>query len=324
MKLFLKRFILFVIPFIVIAYPVDLLLSHLIKDIKQYPGEFEVMKDIYNGTIESDIAIYGSSRAWIQISPEIIQDTLGKTVYNLGLDGHHFWLQYLRHLEYLRHNRKPEIIIISLDAFSLEIRNDLYAKEQYLPYMLWNKNIIRYTSRYEGYHWLDYYIPFFRYVGEREVIRQVFANIFSRNPGKKIRTRGYAGMNKVWNSDFDNAKSKLKVNRIKLKEQSVQLFYQFIDECKNMNIKLVFVCTPEYIEGQQRIHNRAEIISMYRDIAKKNGLVFIDYSNDAICLDKSMFYNSLHLNKTGSELMTKKLAGQLKSLLKKQETHFIK
>ncbi len=315
MKLFVKRLFLFFIPFAIIAYPLDLFLSSQVRHIKQFPGEHEVMKDIYDGRIQADIAIYGSSRAWVHVDPKILQDTLGKSAYNFGIDAHHFRLQYLRHLELFRLNKKPEMIIVSLDAFSLEMRKDLYGLEQYLPYMLWNENIREYTGSYKGYHWLDYNLPFVRYIGKKAVIQEVITHIFSTKTRPNIRESGYAGMDKTWNSDLEKAKSEMKSYKIKLHDKSVQLFHRFIKECKEQDIQLVFVCTPEYIEGQRFIENRTEIIEMYEQIARVNQIKFFDYSNDSMCLDRSLFYNSLHLNKTGAELFSAKFAGQLRKSL---------
>ena len=92
------------------------------------------------------MAIYGSSRAWLHIDPEIIEDSLDLTSYNFGIDGHNFRLQYLRHLEYLRKNNKPHIILHSIDIFTLQYEHDLFHMEQFLPFMLWNNNIRKYTS----------------------------------------------------------------------------------------------------------------------------------------------------------------------------------
>lgn len=314
MKLFLYRLVLFLLPFCIIAWPADLLLSHYFRKTIEFPGETEVMNAIYEGYIDSDIAIYGSSRAWVHINPQIILDSLGKTAYNFGIDAHHFRLQYLRHLEYLKHNRKPSHIIVSLDVFSLEIRKDLYGLEQFLPYMLWNRNIINYTSFYKGFEPMDYYLPLVRYIGRRKVVTTAVSNMTADHDLPKIRTRGFAGMDKTWNSDLDNARAEMKSYKIKLHQPSVQLFKKFLRECREMNITVTLVCSPEYIEGQQFVVNRDEIIAFYQDIAKENDLLFLDFSDDELCFNRAMFYNSLHLNKTGADIFTKKLTSRLRHL----------
>ncbi|MBE2208298.1 MAG: hypothetical protein IAE84_11975, partial [Saprospiraceae bacterium] len=82
--------------------------GYYLKQTKKAPGEFEVWNDIYNSNVNCDIAIYGSSRAWVHIDPKILSHILQLNVYNFGIDGHNFWLQYLRHIEFLKYNPKPK------------------------------------------------------------------------------------------------------------------------------------------------------------------------------------------------------------------------
>ena len=90
-------------------------------------------------------------------------------------------------------------------------------------------------------------------------------------------------------------------------------FEQFINECNRDGIKVIFVYSPEYIDGQVFVKNRKEIISKYQYFANKYNLDFFDYSNDTMCMKKEFFYNAEHLNKKGSELFTKKLVRDMKN-----------
>lgn len=313
MKQFLLKLFYFLLPFVVLAYPVDYGISYFLSQSNQTTGEFEVMNDIYSSKASCDVAIYGSSRAWVQIDTKIISDSLNLRAYNFGIDGHNFWLQYLRHLELLKNNNKPTNIILSLDVFTLHKRPNLYQPEQFLPYMLWNKNIIKYTSSYIGYNFVDYYIPCVRYFGKRESLGKSIKMALKITSFKKLRYNGFLGIDSEWNSDLENAKSKKKGYEIALDKKTSNLFENFIKNCKKSNINLIFVYTPEYIEGQKFVKNRSQIISMYTKFSKQYHIPFYDYSNDSISFQKKYFYNSLHLNKRGAELFTKKFIDTLKS-----------
>jgi tagatose-1,6-bisphosphate aldolase len=76
-------------------------------------------------------------------------------------------------------------------------------------------------------------------------------------------------------------------------------------------VKVVFVYTPEYIEGQKFIQGRKELISLYSKYSKQYNIPFYDFSNDVICYKKDFFYNSNHLNKDGAELFTRKFVDTL-------------
>ena len=106
MNKFLMRIFVFLLPIMAVLYPADYFLSTYLSDSKDYAaGEVKVWKDIYDGHVNSELVIYGSSRAWIHFSPKIIEDSLQISAYNLGMDGHNFSLQYLRHKELLKFNK---------------------------------------------------------------------------------------------------------------------------------------------------------------------------------------------------------------------------
>lgn len=313
MRKFTVKILFFILPLVVLILPLDYAISYFLSKSNQFPGEFEVMNDIYNSKANCEVAIYGSSRAWVHINPTIISDSLNLTAYNFGIDGHNFWLQYLRHLELLKHNEKPKKIILAVDLYSLQKRDDLYEPDQFLPYMLWNKNIEKYTNSYKGYSEYDYNIPLIRYSGKFHALKGSIKMLLMGSSNQSYRNKGYLGMDLKWNSDFDLAKAEMKSYKVKLEEQSIQLFESFIQECKNEKIDLILVYTPEFIEGQNFVSNRNEVIELFENLSNKYNLTFYDYSTDEICYNKNLFYNASHLNKFGSELFTKKLAAKIKA-----------
>ena len=61
----------FVIPVIAVSYFADLVISKELKKSNSYTfGEYSIWNDIYDGKINADIVIYGSSRAWVHFDPE--------------------------------------------------------------------------------------------------------------------------------------------------------------------------------------------------------------------------------------------------------------
>ena len=309
-----KYFLLFITPIIIIAYFVDVFISKNLKYSNRYAEkEYPTWNAIYEGKINSDLLIFGSSRAWIHIDPIMISDSLGISSYNLGIDGHNFWLQDLRYRELLKHNKRPKFIICSLDYFTLKKNKELYNSEQFLPYMLWNKDIKNSTISYEGFSTIDYEIPLLRYYGNYNAVETALRFSLGRLSNPITRVKGYQGRDEVWNSDFDNAKASIKRLEVTLDKPTIVLFENFLKECKSNNIKLIFVYTPEYIEGQKFVSNREQIFGLYNKFSEEYQIPFYDFSNDSISYQKKYFYNASHLNKLGSQLFTKKLIDTLKS-----------
>ncbi len=314
MKKFLLKIVAFSAPLLLLGGLADWYLSKKLRESNSYAeGEYPTWNAILENDKESDILIYGSSRAWVHVSPAILEDSLKMSTYNLGIDGHNFWLQYLRHQLYFKHHKDPKLIIQTLDFLTLMKQKTLYNPDQFLPYMLWNAEMKEATLSYEGYKFFDYEIPLVRYYGKLDALKEVKRLIQNPNDNPLERIQGYKGMDRDWNNDLQNAKSKYKKIDIELDQQSITLFEKYLRECQSKNIKMIFVYTPEYIEGQNLISNKKEIIQLYKKLSVKYNIPLYDYSDDELSMNKDNFYNALHLNKSGSEKFTRKLAATIKS-----------
>lgn len=309
---FMIRFLLFLLPVVLLVYPLDCMFSHLLlQKQSKYSGELEVWNDVLNSRIHSDMVIYGSSRAWTHFDPEILQEGTGLDVYNLGLDAHDFWFQYARHQYLIEHNPKPEVILLSLDSFCLIRRKDFYNYTQVLPFMLGDRFLYEHTKNYIGFSAPEYFIPLLRYAGESTALASSLSVLIPGANKEKLRYRGYEGRDEHWNKDFENAKSEYGQMELTIEPESRDLFLRFLKECQDDRIEVILVFSPVYVEGQQFIKNRKEIMNFYRDTAESFDISFLDYSSSDICLHKDYFYNSTHLNKTGAELFSHELATDL-------------
>lgn len=314
MKKFLIKFLLFILPLVLIAYSADVFISKQLKKSNSYTGgEYTTWNAILDGKVNADIVIYGSSRAWEHIDPNMIADSFHTSVYNLGIDGHTFWLQYLRHTQLLKFNSKPKLIIHSLDIFTLNKGKDLYNPDQFLPYMLFNNEIKNATLCYNGYQYLDYEIPLLRYYGKTDALKNTIKLYKDPLSDTVIRINGFQGKEQTWNTDFEKVKEKMDFFDAKYDSASIGLFERYLNECKSNNIKVVFVYTPEYFEGRKFIKNKDKLMAIYTMFSKKFDIPFLDYTDDPISYQKKYFYNVLHLNKTGAELFTTKLIDTLKT-----------
>ncbi|HEY1037852.1 MAG TPA: hypothetical protein VGF30_00525, partial [Bacteroidia bacterium] len=79
--------------------------------------------------------------------------------------------------------------------------------------------------------------------------------------------------------------------------------------------KLVFVVSPTYIKGSNRIVNRDEQIQVFGAIAKKNNIPFLDYTDDPICSDELLFADFYHMKKEGAQKFSLVFGRDLDSLL---------
>lgn len=316
MKLFIKKISIFLIPGLLLAYPADLFLSHLLKNTSSAQGEFEVWNDIYQSKTSVSIAIYGSSRAWIHIDPNILEDSLHRSAYNFGIDGQNIWLHLFRHNQIIRYNTKPKTILYSLDIFTLEPKSGYYNSKQHLPYLLWNEDYFNSELFPDIFNWYDYFIPMVRFQNKGDHILYSMLLYFRHAP---LRNKGFAGMDREWNTDFETIKARQKGFTTKIDSASVALLKSFLSECAKDSIQMIFVYTPEYIQGQKFTTNRSELMTLYKQIATEYNIPFLDYSNHEICYNRDNFYNATHMNVAAATRFSQILAEDIKPLLIQQK-----
>ena len=314
MKKFLIKLLLFAILLLLFSVLTDIVITRgLTKSKDKY---YVVWNDLVSGKINSPILIYGTSRARAHVNCKILEDSLHLSTYNLGIDGYTFNMEYCRHRLILENNIKPKYVIQTLDYHTLGKIEDLYQYEQFCPYFE-NKIILNTIKNYNGFSWVDYHLPLVRYYGSTKQISSALNVLLRPSHNVGNRYKGFYNIDSNWTFEFDSIKKIRGSLYQKLDMQTVALFNHYLNDLKRRNIKVIFVYTPEYIEGQKFVANRESIMALYKKISKKYAIPFLDYSSDSICLNRTYFYNAEHLNLRGSNLFSKKLASDLKKYIKK-------
>lgn len=285
----------------------DIVFSKKLESTNLNEGEFEVWSDIYKGDIKADLAIYGSSRAWVHFNPEILKNRTGLNTYNFGVDGQNFDIQYLRHQEYFENNIKPKLIVFSLDVFTFEKKDKLYNSDQFLPYMFQNSRYFNTLIETENFNLYDFILPSVRYFGKYEILYKVSES----NAFPKFRQKGFRGNKRSWVENQDRALENDSKYTVKIDFNLISKFKKTIKELKKQGVKLIFVYTPEYVKGQDFVQNREKIFEIYRMLSESEKIPFWDYSQDSISFEKQLFYNSEHLNDFGATIFSKKFSKDL-------------
>ncbi len=311
----LRRFFIAFIALYIGLLVLDIVLSKALLRTNLYAGEYEIWNDIYNKNIDEDLVYYGSSRTYVHINPKIMDDELGINSYNLGFNAYKIDFQKYRHDEFLKHYQ-PKNVIINLDINALtQVR--AFKSEQFLPMLFFNKELYLKIKKSLG---VDYkvkfreiFFPLIRYRhynnNGKNIIDEL-KNIYAKKINKKIRIKGFQGINRQWKDEkLDKAEIKVSVD---LKNDLIAM----IEDLKNINANVILINTPEYVSQIKSQTNRKEIINLYQSIANQYQIPFIDYSNDSISYNQKLFYNTNHLNAKGADIFTKQLAQDIKPYLK--------
>lgn len=311
MKKFLSNISIYIIFVLFMSLVIDYTLSKYLQN--THWRKYDTWTNIINSKFqENDLLIFGSSRAWVQISPAILDSVLGTNSYNLGIDGRPFRCQYLRWRLYNTfHNQKPKYIIQNIDYISTLNENDGYESEQFFPYF-WNIKFTNEAFKYEHFSNAQKYIPLYRYY------QNGICNILHKD--EHLLHKGYQGLERKWDPVIFNSMDSIMVLCDK---DTKKLFVEYATELFSSGINLIFVKTPMYIGAKNKMTSIHETDKIYEEISILYNIPILDYTFCDISNDSTLFYNVSHLNKKGAELFSYKLANDLKKYIQKEQATII-
>lgn len=322
MRKLILRLLVFSFILLAVSYPLDLMISNWVAKVRIITSEDELWRDIYNQEVDAECYIYGSSRAKTHIVPSIIEDSLHISTYNFGNSGQPFNAIYLQHRKIVEYVGYPQYIILSIDPATLTRPKEIFNERQFVPYMLWDMDYFRLLRGYEGFSTADYFVPLLRYYSRVNFVMAGAKEHFSPSNEPRDRVKGYKNniVNKIWTpeiEDLEESISDYPDNMVD--EEQLRLIGLFIEECKKNNVSLAFVYTPINSLALDIMDRKGVNYNNYiHQIADQYSVPLLDYTKDPICYDKDYFSDSVHLNKKGSELVTRKMISDL------QKIHYFK
>lgn len=310
MKAFLVKTLLFLLPMVPAMYGLDYMVTQGLRHTQYY--KFAVWNDMYNGKINADMIILGSSRGRRHFSTTILDSCLNLNTYALGFDGHYLLMDYYRYKVYREHNKAPKYIIQSVDLLSFNARKDLFNMEYFYPYM--NDPLIReVTGKFEGMSVFDRYLPLVRYDGT--LVQKGLESYLGLKKETNRFEKGYNPLEKTWDGSLDTA---LVQNpggiQAEFDEETMELFEAFLKETKAEGVKVILVMSPYYYQGENYITNSDQVVAKFQALADKYDIPFLNYLGTDICYQKELFVNSQHMNRRGAEIFTRNLCADLKEL----------
>ncbi|MCY7292664.1 MAG: hypothetical protein LH615_10855 [Ferruginibacter sp.] len=311
MNKFLAKSFSFFVLFLFGCYLLDYIICTGLKKTEEY--YFQTWTNIVESKINADVLISGNSRAFNNYCPQILDTILQVNAYNIGIGGYPFDAQYLRYRLYEKYNKKPQLIIQNIDFGTLKHYDFGHEREQVFPFT--SVELMRKGLRNFGFTWLELYLPLYRYFGYQMVIKKGILEYFGiKHYNQQASKKGYKPEDihgGVWDgSGLKNIKN----IEVSCDPSVIRLFEEFLMHCKNEKIKVVLVNSPIYYKASQKIVNNHKFNSLINSLSKKYNAPYLDFTKDPICSDTANFRISVHMNKEGGELFSKKLAYMIKEM----------
>ncbi len=296
MKKFLIHSVVFAAILWVFAIIADIYVSNNLRHSKE--RKYAAWNGIYNDTTYYDLVINGSSRAWVQYDPHILDSILHLNTYNFGIDGSAINRQIIKYHKYCELHGQPKYLLQNIDIFTMA-RTFGYEREQFFPYFFYDKDLLLKADKYEHFTLSEKYIPYYRYIG---------IDLYDWNAGLY---KGYCGQDKAWDGSMF---SQMDTVQVSSDSSMLRLFDDFLTEQAHLGTRVILVYSPIYHGVIDKCPDTGKMYTMYDSLAIKHHLSILNYIEMPLCYDTAYFYNATHLNRQGAEIFTTRLAQDLDSM----------
>jgi hypothetical protein len=246
-------------------------------------------------TTKADLLIFGSSRANHHYQPDVFEKQLNLSYYNVGRDGNSIFYDYAI-LKSILKRYSPKLIILDFKAQEFIKRKENYDRLSFLlPYYRTHpeiRSIIKLKGPYEKLKLLSSIYPYNSSMFTIAVGNAKF------NVKRTMDIKGYIPLTKVWNGSIQIDSSSYKYD---IDSTEVKVYESFIQDCIHSKIQLYIVCSPYFIKYGHTDYS----LAIGQEIAKKNNLMFFDYSQDSLFMNNSeLFSDASHLNDNGARIFS--------------------
>lgn len=268
--------------------------------------------------IDTEIALFGSSVSEVGIDPSIIEKCTRLKCFNFSLNGTSFY-QYRGLIdEFASYTKLNKVVVFSETYFSFSKRDVLMSPDIYLAQL--SKEHIRNPLEQIDPVLIrkSYYIPFYRFVAASHIYYKYAAKgILHRVQGKidKPNLKGFTPVRRNWEVDADRAIKKAGKYSIVIDQEVLKLYIEQIKKLQSKGIRVIIIFTPIFKPALAQAMSLTPLINAIKEISRKTGVRFLDFSNSSLVDQKTMFYNSNHLNLMGAQLFSKQLGDSICKLI---------
>lgn len=256
-----------------------------------------------NDEMKDEVLIMGSSRASHHYVPQIIEDSLGISCYNCGVDGNGivmFWGNFQMFIE----RYAPKMIIYDLSIFDV-------ISDDYTTYLGWLK---AYYDRACVKSIFDDIDPLEKYKMCSSLYKWnfKFIQLMTDNIAQFVKTdKGYKPLSGMMNYSPGKDKNIITDDSQIYKCDDLKMCYfeRMISICNQKRIKLVFALSPMY--GASSSKNYEKVLLL----ARKYKCPIIDcFADSRFVNNYKYFKDSSHMNSDGAQEYTKYLVGIISSI----------
>ena len=301
----MKKFLLYILFVLLGVGVIDILFSFGIEKMLRTWNTLTISTTHY---ASPDIAIFGASRAHHHYNPHIIGDSLNCSVYVYAKDGMNIYYHYTMLCALLEHaEQKPGVVIFEMSEIDVD---DTPGHNTEILHFLYPYYYNELAAKHVVSDLLDREELFLvRISGLYRSNSKLLSYAKSAFRKKLDPNYGYAPLYNVWAEPIEEHEEyKEHVDRKKM-----EYVNKVIEICKNNNIKLVLVNSPNFAI----IHaNKWE--NEIRDLAQRSEIEFLNYGQDSTFMQHNEWFQDWdHLNTVGADIYSRIITEDIKRCVEK-------
>ena len=282
----MRRYITKILLFFLLVAALDFVFGKVCNYMFSHPkgGETKALQYLVNDC-DKDILIMGSSRAHCHYDDKMIEDSLGISCYNAGVEGNGIIMMYGLY-KLMKH--KPKMIIYDVEP-SFDVLE--YAEDQNNTRYV---SVLKFFSGKEVNDILQTLSPELALKNKSSLYRYntrfiTVAKDFVK--GKSIGQYGYIPAV----GEMKEEPAVIKCDQLNVDSAKYSFFERFIESTQNDGVELLVIASPKYgYDGKS--------LMPIKDLCAKKNVRFLDYSNDGRFMRLDYFKEPMHLNEKGSRL----------------------
>lgn len=254
--------------------------------------------------VHEDVLLLGTSRCNLHYVPSIMQDSLGMSVYNAGVDASHCIYAHYFIFNHILNRYTPKVVCVELSEFDYnkEGKKGFETVSFFGPYV--GKNEVADSVFRDAGTWWKYQLShLYRY--NAKAVSNLAGLFYSRQSGED---HGYIPNPKPaqFPSRLEKARTPKGIDTLK-----IGYLNRFISLCEKRSIRLVFMVSPAYSIASPDLYD------VLKKIAVERNIPFLDYHSEGLYLDHPEYFKDAgHLWDKGARLYTARFAHDLSELLK--------
>ena len=285
----MKRFIFFTIKILLLIFIVLVVLDIAYTQVYLQSSNRGKIDYVYNSKARNyDVVILGSSRANNHFVAPLFEEK-GLKTFNYGMSGGHLFEASLLLKLMIERHYKIKNVILEADLNLANEKQSESVASKFMPYIHESKTIEAHFA-HEPDFWVNYYIPFYRYiVFDPQIGFREMYNTIIEKPTKLLNHLGYYPLSKNPNANMKNDLTNLKPLHNKYYEEIKQI-------CAANNINLIAVMTP-MCTNVKGLNYFQKVNAIYPEIHNYENVVKGD----------QYFSSCGHMNDTGAQLFTARI-----------------